>query len=110
MAGRVSWVRGLIDLRSGVEVMVKKYRVHLTEDEQEELRGLVSKGQTPAYRRIHARVLLLGDENQAMGAMRDEKIIRALKVGTGKVEWVRRRCVEEGSEAISPKYFGRQKQ
>ena len=74
MAGRVSWVGSLIDLGSGVKVMVKKYRVNLTEEEQEELKGLVSKGRTAAYRRIHARILLLGDENQAMGAMRDEKI------------------------------------
>ena len=40
---------------------------------------------------------MLCDENQEGGALRDEKIARALKVGTATVERVRRRCcVEEG--------------
>ena len=78
--------------------MAKKYRVQLTGDEQEELKGLVSKGRTAAYRQTHARILLLCDENQAGGAMMDQGIARALKVGTATVERVRRRCVEEGLE------------
>ena len=76
--------------------MAKKYRVHLTGEEQEELKGLVSRGRTAAYRQTHARILLLCDENQAGGAMRDQDIARALKVGTATVERLRRRCVEEG--------------
>ena len=48
MAGRVSLVGSLIDLQSRVEVMVKKYGVHPTEEKQEELQGLVSKGRTAA--------------------------------------------------------------
>ena len=52
-----------------------------------------------AYRQTHARILLLCDENQADGAMKDEEIARALQVGTATVERVRRRCVEEGLEA-----------
>ena len=58
------------------EVMVKKYRVHLTGEEQGELKGLVSRGRTAAYRQTHARILLLCDENQAGGAMRDQDIAR----------------------------------
>ena len=38
------------------EVMAKKYRVHLTGEEQEELKGLVSRGRTAAYRQPHARI------------------------------------------------------
>ncbi len=76
--------------------MAKKYRVHLRGEEQEELKGLVSKGRGAAYRQTHARILLLCDENQEGGAMRDADIARALKVGTATVERVRRRCVEEG--------------
>ena len=79
--------------------MAKKYRVHLTGEEQGELKGLVSRGRTAAYRQTHARILLLCDENQADGAMRDEEIARALRVGTATVERVRRRCVEQGVEA-----------
>ena len=82
--------------------MVKKYCVGLTEEEQEEqeeLGAVVPKGQAAAYKQTHARILLLSDENQADGAMRDEEIARALRVGTATVERVRRRCVEEGVEA-----------
>ena len=79
--------------------MVKKYRVGLTGEEQEELRALVSKGRAAAYKQTHARILLLSDENQSGGAMMDQEISRALKVGTATVERVRRRCVEEGVEA-----------
>ena len=82
----------------GVAVMVKKYRVALAEEEQQELKGLVSRGRAAAYRQTHARILLLCDENQANGSMKDEEIARALKVGTATVERVRRRCVEEGLE------------
>ena len=61
--------------------------------------ALVSRGRAAAYKQTHARILLLGDENQAGGAMKDEDIAKALKVGSATVERVRRRCVEEGVEA-----------
>ena len=79
--------------------MAKKYRVRLTEEEQQELKSLVSRGRAAAYKHTHARVLLLCDENQAGGAMKDQDIARALTVGSATVERVRRRCVEEGLEA-----------
>ena len=82
-----------------MDVMVKKYRVGLTGEEQEELRALVSKGRAAAYKQTHARILLLSDENQSGGPMMDQEISRALKVGTATVERVRRRCVEEGVDA-----------
>ena len=79
--------------------MVKKYRVELTAEEQEELKALVSRGRAAAYKQTHARILLLSDENQAQGPMMDQEIARSLKVGTATVERVRRRCVEEGVAA-----------
>ena len=79
--------------------MVKKYRVQLGEGEQEELRSLVRKGRAAAYKQTHARILLLSDENQAKGAMKDQEIARSLGVGISTVERVRRRCVDEGVEA-----------
>ena len=78
---------------------MKKYRVRLEGEEQEELKALVSRGRAAAYKQTHARILLLSDENQAEGSMLDQEIARALKVGTATVERVRRRCVEEGVEA-----------
>ena len=80
-------------------MMVNRYRVRLSEEEQQGLRSLVSKGRAAAYKQTHARILLLCDENQADGAMKDEEIARALKLGTATVERVRRRGVEEGLEA-----------
>ena len=77
-------------------MMVKRYRVRLAE---EVLRSLVSRGRAAAYRQTHARILLLCDENQPDGAMKDEEIARALQVGTVTVERVRWRCVEEGLDA-----------
>ena len=78
--------------------MVKKYCVRLTEEEQQELKSLVSRGRAAAYKQTHARILLLSDENQADGAMKDQDIARVLRVGSATVERVRRRCVEEGPE------------
>ncbi len=78
--------------------MVKKYRVGLGEEERQELKALVSKGRAAAYRQTHARILLLSDENQTEGPMKDEEIARSLNVGRATVERVRRRCVEEGLE------------
>ena len=77
---------------------VKKYRVQLREEEQQELRAPVSKGRAATYKQTQARILLLSDENQAEGAMKDDAIARSLKVGTATVERVRRRWVEEGVE------------
>ena len=78
---------------------VKKYRVQLTEEEQQELRVLVSKGRAAAYKQTHARILLLSNEGCQGGAMKDEEIGRSLQVGTATVERVRRRCVEAGVDA-----------
>ena len=77
----------------------KKYRVRLSAGEQEELKGLVSRGRAAAYKQTHARILLLVDEAQEGGAMNDGEIARVLKVGSATVERVRRRCVLEGVEA-----------
>ena len=76
----------------------KKYRVKLSLEEQQELKRLVSQGKVAAYKQTHARILLLSDENQAEGSMKDVEIARSLKVGTATVERVRRRCMEEGLE------------
>ena len=77
----------------------KKYRIELTPQEREELKALVSRGRTAAYKQTHARILLMSDEAQDDLPMTDEAVAKALKVGHATVERVRRRCVEEGLEA-----------
>ena len=76
----------------------KKYRIKLTPEEQQELKVLVSRGRVAAYKQSHARILLMSDETQAGGAMKDDDIAHALHIGRATVERVRRRCVEEGIE------------
>ena len=72
----------------------------LSAEEQKELKGLLSRRQAAAYKQTHARILLLVDESQEGGVMRDEETARVLKVGSATVELVLRRCVEEGVEAV----------
>ena len=86
-------------MRMGGRVTAKKYRVELTDEEQQELKSLVSKGRTAAYKQTHARILLLSDEAQGWGAKKDEEIAQSLQIGSATVERVRRRCVDEGVEA-----------
>ena len=76
----------------------KKYRIRLTTDEQHELKALVSRGRTAAYKQTHARILLMSDESRPDGGMTDAEISRSLGVGLSMVERVRRRCVEGGIE------------
>ena len=84
-------------------VQVKKYRVQLTEEEQQELRALASKGRAAAYKQTHARILLLSNEGCGGGGLKDEEIGRSLahfkQVGAATVERVRRRRVEAGVAA-----------
>ena len=79
--------------------MEKKYRIELSVEERQELKAMVSRGRAAAYRQTHARILLLNDEAQGEGVMKDGDIARSLQVGAATVERVRRRCVEEGVEA-----------
>ena len=77
----------------------KKYRIRLTTDEHHELKALVSRGRTAAYKQTHARILLMSDESRPDGGMTDAEISRSLGVGLSMVEWVRKRCVEGGIES-----------
>ena len=53
-----------------MDVMVKKYRVGLTGEEQEELRALVSKGRAAAYKQTHARIPRFHEGRLSCSAMR----------------------------------------
>ena len=77
----------------------KKYRIKLTTDEQQELKALVSRGRSVAYKQTHARILLMSDEVREDGGMKDADISGALGMGLSMVERVRLRCAEEGIES-----------
>ena len=59
----------------------KKYRIRLATDEQQELKALVSRGRTAAYRQTHARILMMSDEAREDAGMKDADISGALGVG-----------------------------
>ena len=50
--------------------MVKKYRVGLTREEQEELKGMVSRGRAAAYQQTHARIPRFHEGRLCCSAMR----------------------------------------
>lgn len=84
--------------------MQKLYRVTLTGEEREELRGLVSKGKGAARKLTRARILLLADQAAGGPANSDPEIVAALGCGRATVERARQQFVEEGLEAtLNPK-------
>lgn len=77
----------------------KKYIVRLSEDEREQLSGLVKTGKAAAYRRLHAQILLKADGGTGGPGWPDARISEALEVTTRTVERVRQRLVEQGLAA-----------
>ena len=71
--------------------MKKIYRVALSEEEQAELRALISKGKTSARKVTRARILLLAHAGE-----KDAAIARALQTSVSTVERTRKNLVLEG--------------
>ena len=70
---------------------MEKYRVSLTDDERDTLKGLLMKGKAAARRIAHARILLLAD-----GGQDDDAIALAVAVSSRTINRVRKRLVTEG--------------
>src|SRR5262245_4776935 len=78
---------------------MEKYRVSLTDEERDLLKGLLSKGKVAARKIAHARILSLSDAGQD-----DDSIAAAVAVSTRTVNRVRKRLVTEGFlAALDPK-------
>ena len=75
--------------------MKKKYIVTLTQEEQQMLRQMVSRGKTAARKLMHARILLKADSSDGVG-WDDAAIAEGLEVGRATVERVRKEFVEDG--------------
>lgn len=71
--------------------MAKKYHVHLTASEREELRTMARGGKIAARRLKRAQILLAADAGE-----RDERIAASVQVGLSTVERTRRKFVEGG--------------
>jgi transposase len=79
--------------------MKKKYIVTLTQDEQQLLRKMVSRGKGAARKLMHARILLKADAGADGPAWEDAAIAEGLDVGQATVKRVRKEFVEDGLEA-----------
>jgi transposase len=78
---------------------MKKYKVTLTDDERQELHGMIAAGKAAAKRLAHARVLLKADAAEGGPAWPDARIAEAAELSVATVERVRQRFVEQGLEA-----------
>ena len=79
--------------------MQKHYHVTLSPEERNELEQMISAGKAAARKLARARVLLKADEAEGGPGWSDERIAEALDVGLSTVWRVRRRFVEQGTEA-----------
>lgn len=70
-----------------------KYVVDLSEEEEQRLRKIISRGKVSARRAARARMLLKANEG-----LSDEQVAAALEVGSATVGRIRQRFVEEGLE------------
>ena len=77
--------------------MAIRYVVTLTEPERNELQELIEKNKATRNTIVNAFILLKADK--ACG-WSNKDIAQAYHVSTKKVEQVKKRCVEEGSEAV----------
>jgi len=75
----------------------EKFIVRLTEEERNQLKEIITKGKTAAYRFKHANILLAADADGL--AWPDEAIAQAYSVHLSTVGSIRKRFVEQGLEA-----------
>ena len=79
--------------------MNHKYIVQLTDEEREELRALVQKGQTQGYRIKHAHILLKLDEISENREWIYDKIKKAYHAIPHTISQTAKRFVTDGLEA-----------
>jgi len=80
--------------------MAKRYVVTLTADERGELERVVSVGRSAAWKMQPAWALLKADQGEHGPGWTDARIAEAYGVSVRSLESWRKRCVEEGPEAL----------
>jgi len=75
---------------------VRKFKVYLTPEQRQRLEALTCSGQAAAKKMLHARILLMADEEHPDGRWHDEQIGRALGVHRNTIGQVRKRFVLHG--------------
>ncbi len=76
--------------------MAVRYIVELTDEEREQLKEIISKNKASRHTIVNAYILLKAD---VVCGWMYEDIANAYNISTKKVEFVRKRFVEEGLEA-----------
>ena len=76
-----------------------KYKVTLSQEEREELEGVISKGRHSSQVYRNAYMLLNCDEGEYGEKITNREICRVLKVSMRMIDRVKKRFVEEGFEA-----------
>jgi transposase len=76
-----------------------KYVVRLTEEERNELQGVVGRGKVAAAKRMRAQVLLKADAGLEGSGPVDQEVANSLMVAKTTVHRVRKAYVEQGLHA-----------
>lgn len=75
-----------------------KYKVYLTPQQREKLSAISRNGSAPAKKILHARVLLMADQQHPQGRWKDIQIAEALGLHVNTVARIRRNFVRFGWE------------
>ena len=79
---------------------MKKYIVELTAQERDELKDIINADRMAAHKRHHAQMLLKADQGEHGPGWIDTRVAEAFDVTSLSVERLRRRCVEQGIDAV----------
>lgn len=76
-----------------------RYKVTLTQDERDQLLGLINKGKHTSQQYRNACILINSDDGPFGTKVSSEQIAQILQINTKTVERVKQRFVEEGFDA-----------
>jgi len=79
--------------------MAKFYKVELTQQERDELTGIIRKGKHTSQVYRNAYVLLNTDEGEFSEKVTNSEISKVLKIGMRTIDRIKKRFVEDGFEA-----------
>lgn len=79
--------------------MAKFYKVELTQQERDELMGIIRKGKHTSQVYRNAYVLLNTDEGKFSEKVTNSEISKVLKIGMRTIDRIKKRFVEDGFES-----------
>ena len=84
-----------------VKTAMKKHKVTFTKEEREELFEITSKGSHWSQKVLNALILLNCDEGEYQeNKSKNEDISNVHQISIKKIDWVKKRFVEEGLEIV----------